>query len=142
MADVRRGKFQAVIVWRFDRFARSVHHLVMTLEEFRSIGVDFISFQETIDTTTPLGRAVFAIVAAMAELERSIIQDRVKAGLRRAREKGKKIGRPSIAEAARREVRKIEHAGKTVRAIAAAAAAAGLKISKSTVHKTLQNQAS
>jgi DNA invertase Pin-like site-specific DNA recombinase len=70
MADARRGVFDVVVVWRFDRFARSVKQLVLALEEFRSLGIDFISHQETLDTSTPMGRAMFTIIGAMAELER------------------------------------------------------------------------
>ena len=83
-----------MVVWRFDRFARSAKQLVMTLEEFRSLGIDFVSHQEALDTSTPMGRAVFTIIAAMAELERSVIRDRVIAGLQHARRRGTKIGRP------------------------------------------------
>ena len=75
--------------WRFDRFARSTKHLLLALEEFRSLGIQFLSYQENIDTTSPLGQAVFTIVAAVATLERDLIRDRVRAGLRNARVKGK-----------------------------------------------------
>jgi len=76
MADARRGLFDVVIVWRFDRFARSVKQLVLGLEEFRALGIDFVSHQEALDTSTPMGKAMFTIIAAMAELERSIIRER------------------------------------------------------------------
>ena len=94
MADARRRKFDAIICWRFDRFARSTSHLLSALEEFRSLGVDFISLNEAIDTTTPLGKMVFTIVASVAELERSIICERVRAGVARAQANGKVLGRP------------------------------------------------
>jgi len=94
MADARRGKFDIVVVWRFDRFARSVKQLVLALEEFRSLGIDFISHQEAVDTVTPMGKVMFTIIAAMAELERSVIRERVKAGLEYARKHGTKSGRP------------------------------------------------
>jgi DNA invertase Pin-like site-specific DNA recombinase len=100
MADARRGAFQVVVVFRFDRFARSVKQLVLALEEFRSLGIDFISYQEALDTSTPMGKAMFTIIAAMAELERSVIRDRVMAGLEYARRHGTKsgrsIGRPKV----------------------------------------------
>jgi DNA invertase Pin-like site-specific DNA recombinase len=100
MADARRGCFDAVVVWRFDRFARSVKQLVLALEEFRTLGIDFISHQEALDTLTPMGQAMFTIIAAMAELERSVIRDRVRAGLDYARKHGTKsgrsIGRPKV----------------------------------------------
>jgi DNA invertase Pin-like site-specific DNA recombinase len=90
------GRFQAVLVWRFDRFARSVKHLVTALETFRTMKVEFISLQEQFDTATPIGRAMFTIIGAMAQLERDIIRERVTAGLERARARGKKLGRPCV----------------------------------------------
>lgn len=94
MADARRGQFDVVLVWRFDRFARSVKQLVQALEEFHSLGIDFISYQEALDTSTPMGKAMFTIIAAMAELERAIIRERVMAGLEHAQRNGTKSGRP------------------------------------------------
>jgi DNA invertase Pin-like site-specific DNA recombinase len=93
MADARRGEFDIVLVWRFDRFARSVEQLVTALAEFRSLGIGFVSHQEALDTSTPMGKAMFAIVAAMAELERNVIRERVVAGLEYARTHGTKTGR-------------------------------------------------
>ena len=94
MTDARRGAFEVVVVFRFDRFARSVKQLVLALEEFRSLGIDFLSYQEALDTSTPMGEAMFAIIAAMAQLERSIIRERVQAGIAHARIRGTKSGRP------------------------------------------------
>lgn len=94
MADARKRRLDAVIVWRFDRFARSTSHLLAALEEFRSLDVQFISYQENIDTTSPLGQALFTIVSAVAQLERDLIRERVSAGLRNARANGKQLGRP------------------------------------------------
>ena len=94
MIDAQRSRFDVVVVWRFDRFARSVKQLVMALEESRSLGIDFVSHQEALDTSTPMGKAMFTIIATMAELERSVIRDRVVAGLRHARRHGTKSGRP------------------------------------------------
>jgi DNA invertase Pin-like site-specific DNA recombinase len=74
MADAHRGLFNAVVVWRFDRFARSVKQLVLALEEFQTLGIDFVSLQESLDSSTPMGKAMFTVIAAMAELERSLIQ--------------------------------------------------------------------
>ena len=93
MNDTRKRQFDCVLVWRIDRFARSTKHLVLALEEFRSLGVQFISYQENIDTNSPLGQALFTIVSAVAQLERDLIRERVRAGLRNARAKGKKFGR-------------------------------------------------
>ena len=94
MADAHRRRFDAVLCWKFDRFARSVSHLLRALETFRSLGIDFISFSEQLDTSTPTGRMVFTVLGAVAELERSLIVERVRAGMRNARAKGKRIGRP------------------------------------------------
>ena len=94
MADAKRRRFDAVVVHRFDRFARSVSHLLRALEEFRALGIEFVSLSEQVDTSTPTGKMVFTVLGAVAELERSLIAERVRAGLRNARAKGKKLGRP------------------------------------------------
>jgi DNA invertase Pin-like site-specific DNA recombinase len=94
LADARRGQLDVVVVWRFDRFARSVRQLVLAMEEFRSQGIDFVSHQEALDTSTPTGKAMFTIIAAMAELERSVIRERVVASLDHARLRGTKSGKP------------------------------------------------
>ena len=96
MGDAKKRKFDAVLVWRFDRFARSTRHLINALEEFKNLGIDFVSYQENIDTSSPLGSAIFTIISAVAQLERDIIVERVKAGLRRAVENGKQLGRPRV----------------------------------------------
>ena len=97
MADAHRRKFDVVVVWRFDRFARSVSHLLRALETFQSLGIEFVSLSEQMDTSTPTGKMVFTVLGAVAELERSLIVERVKAGLRNARAKGKRLGRPKKA---------------------------------------------
>ena len=96
MAEVRARKVDVVVVAALDRLGRSVRHLVETLEVFRHLGVEFISLREQIDGSGPLGQAIFTIIAAIAQLERSLIVERVKAGLRRARSEGKKLGRPRL----------------------------------------------
>jgi DNA invertase Pin-like site-specific DNA recombinase len=96
MADARKRRFDCIAVWRFDRFARSTRHLLTALEEFRSLGVQFVSYSENIDTTAALGAAVFTIVAAVGTLERDLIRERVCAGLRNAKAKGRKLGRPRV----------------------------------------------
>jgi DNA invertase Pin-like site-specific DNA recombinase len=95
MQDARRGAFDVVLVFRFDRFARSVKQLVLALEEFHSVGIGFVSQQEALDTSTPMGEAMFAIIAAMAQLERRVIQERVIAGIEHAKRHGTKSGSPS-----------------------------------------------
>ena len=97
LADAHRRQFDAVVVWKFDRFARSVSHLLRALENFRSLGIEFVSLSEQMDTSTPAGKMVFTVLAAVAELERSLIAERVRAGLRNARAKGKRLGRPPKA---------------------------------------------
>jgi DNA invertase Pin-like site-specific DNA recombinase len=96
MADAHRRRFDCVVVWKFDRFARSVSHLLRALETFKAQGIEFVSFSEPMDTSTPAGKMVFTVLGAVAELERSLIVERVKAGLRNARAKGKRIGRPKV----------------------------------------------
>lgn len=102
MADAHRRKFDVVAVWKFDRFARSVSHLLRALDTFRVLGIEFVSLSESLDTATPAGRMVFTVLGAVAELERSLIVERVKAGLRNASAKGKRLGRPRVAVDARR----------------------------------------
>src|SRR5580700_6356057 len=96
VADAHRRRFDAVVVWKFDRFARSVSHLLRALETFNSLGVAFVSLSEQIDTSTPTGKMIFTVLGAVAELERSLIAERVRAGLRHAKAKGKRLGRPRV----------------------------------------------
>jgi DNA invertase Pin-like site-specific DNA recombinase len=96
MSDAHRRKFDAVLVWKIDRFGRSLKHLVNALADLCSYGVAFVSFRDNLDLSTPSGRLMFQIIGAMAEFERSLIQERVRAGLRNARAKGKRFGRPRI----------------------------------------------
>jgi DNA invertase Pin-like site-specific DNA recombinase len=93
---VRKRQIEVVLVWRYDRFARSTQALVNALNEFRSLGVDFISYQENIDTTTPQGELVFSIMASLAQFESALISERVKAGMARAKAQGKRISRPPL----------------------------------------------
>jgi DNA invertase Pin-like site-specific DNA recombinase len=94
LGEAHRRRFDAVVVWRFDRFARSVSHLLRALETFKSLGIEFVSLSEQVDTSTPTGKMVFTVLGAVAELERSLIVERVRAGLRNARAKGRCLGRP------------------------------------------------
>jgi DNA invertase Pin-like site-specific DNA recombinase len=94
MKDARGRKFDVVIVARFDRFARSVSHLLRALEEFSHLGIDFVSLSESIDTSTPMGKMIFTVLGAVAELERNLIKERVQMGISRARKQGKQLGRP------------------------------------------------
>ena len=96
LTDCRRRAIDAVVVYRYDRFARSVRQLVNALEEFRSLGIDFVSLHEGVDTSTPNGRLVFGIFASIAEFERELIRDRVRSGLAAAKARGKQLGRPRV----------------------------------------------
>jgi len=94
MADAHQRRFDTVLVWKLDRFGRSLRHLVNALAELEALGVAFVSLRDNLDLTTPAGRLMFQIIGAMAEFERSLIVERVKAGMRNAHAKGKRIGRP------------------------------------------------
>jgi DNA invertase Pin-like site-specific DNA recombinase len=95
IADAHKRRFDVVVVWKFDRFARSVSHLLRALETFRALGIEFVSLSEQVDTSTPTGKMIFTVLGAVAELERSLIAERVRAGLRHAKAKGKRLGRPA-----------------------------------------------
>jgi len=128
MADAHSRRFDTVLVWRFDRFARSVSHLLRALETFRALGVEFVSL---VDTSTPMGKMVFTVLGAVAELERSLIVERVKAGLRNARAKGKRLGRPRVSVSAAK-IKELRAAGLTLRDISMRC-----RISKTTVIRAL-----
>ncbi len=96
LTDARHGRFQVVLVWACDRLARSTRHFLEVLDELNHLNIEFISFRENLDTSGPLGRAVVVIIGAIAELERSLIVERVRAGMRRARLEGQHIGRPRL----------------------------------------------
>ncbi len=132
MDDARKRKFDIVLLWRFDRFARSTKHLVTALHEFRNLGIDFISYQENIDTSSPLGEAIFTIISAMSKLERDIIAERVKGGLRKARVNGKRLGRPE-SKADTDKIVEYKEQGKSIRVIAKE-----LGLSRGKVERTLK----
>ena len=117
MEDARKRRFDAVLVARFDRFARSTRHLVLALEEFNALGVDFISLSESVDTSTPMGKMVYTVIAAVAELERSLIRERVVMGLQRAVAQGKQLGRPKV-QASEEQLLQLSENGLSSRQIA------------------------
>ena len=119
LADAHRRLFDSVVVWRFDRFARSVSHLLRALETFRSLGIEFVSLSEQVDTSTPAGKLVFTVLGAVAELERSLITERVRAGIRNARAKGKRLGRPRSG-VDKVEISRLRAQGASWRAVGAA----------------------
>ena len=132
MADAHRRPFDVVLCWKIDRFGRSLKHLVNALADLDSYGVAFVSLQDNLDLSTPSGRLMFQIVGAMAEFERSLIQERVRAGLRNARLKGKTLGRPPLS-LDRERIARLRAAGASIRDISAQ-----LEVSTATVHKVLQ----
>jgi DNA invertase Pin-like site-specific DNA recombinase len=117
MADARKRLFECVVIVRFDRFARSTKEMLVALEEFRALGISFVSLNEAIDTDTPLGKFFFTVVSAFGELERNIIRDRVRAGVERARAQGKRLGRPTVV-VDREKIRRCAAAGQSIKSIA------------------------
>ena len=94
MNDARQKKFDAVLVWKLDRLGRSLQHLIQIIEEWEKLGINFICYTQNIDTTSPSGKLIFHIFGAIAEFERELIRERVRAGLKRAKKEGKRLGRP------------------------------------------------
>jgi DNA invertase Pin-like site-specific DNA recombinase len=136
MLDARRGRFDVVLVWACDRVARSVRHFLEVLDEFNRLEIEFVSFRESIDTGGPLGRAITIIIGAIAELERSLIVERVRAGMRRARLEGRQIGRPALdlnRDAILRDRRHGDSLGTIAR---------NHGVSRTTVHRVLNEHAS
>src|ERR1700693_4655332 len=134
MADAHARRFDVVVCWRFDRFSRSVSHLCRTLETFHALRIDFVSMMEQIDTTTPAGTFVFHVLAAVAQSERETTVERVRAGLRNARAKGKRLGRPTKCVDVDR-INSLRAAGHSWRTIAGM-----LKLSVGTVHTAARSQ--
>lgn len=98
MQEARAHRLDCVLVWKFDRFARNTSHLLRALEEFEHLGIRFVSVRDQIDTASPMGKAMFTIIGAMAELESSLISERVAAGMKAARVRGKRLGRPGLPQ--------------------------------------------
>lgn len=111
MAAAKKRKLDVVLVWRYDRFARSTQALVNAMKEFQSMGIDFISYQENIDTTTPTGELIFHVMASLAQFESSLISQRVKAGMARAKAQGKRISRPPLAVHLQEEIFELQEQG-------------------------------
>jgi DNA invertase Pin-like site-specific DNA recombinase len=132
MEQVRKHRYSSVLVWKFDRFARSTSHLLQALQEFRDLGVNFISYSEGIDTSTAIGKMVFTFLSAIAEFERSLLQERVRAGMARAKAEGIHCGRPRVGFDVGEALR-LHREGMGVRRIAKR-----LGVSRSTVHRTIQ----
>jgi DNA invertase Pin-like site-specific DNA recombinase len=134
MQDAHNRRFDVVVVWRFDRFARSVSHLLRALETFNALGIDFVSLCEQINTNTPTGKLIFTILGAVSEGERNLIAERVRAGLRNARAKGKRLGRPTkpVDVGQINSLRASGHSWRTI--------AGMMKLSVGTVHTAARSQ--
>jgi DNA invertase Pin-like site-specific DNA recombinase len=130
LKQVRKRKVDVVLVWKYDRFARSTQHLVNTLEEFKSLGIDFISYTQQIDTTTSMGKFFFTIMAGIAEFESDIISERVRSGMAAAKRKGKHVGRPHTKPTLVNRAQVLRKSGKSIRQVAKE-----LRISPATVQK-------
>jgi len=136
MREGRRGRFDVVLVWACDRIARSTRHFLEVLDELNRLNIEFVSFREQIDTGGPLGRAIVIIIGAIAELERNLIVERVRAGMRRARLEGRSIGRPSLELDRTAIVRDRQH-GHSLGQLAKSYA-----VSRTTIYRVLQKHAS
>jgi DNA invertase Pin-like site-specific DNA recombinase len=134
MAAARRAEFDVLLVWACDRLARSVRHFLEVLDELNRLGIEFVSFRENLDTGGPLGRAVVVIVSAVAELERNLIVERVRSGMRRARLEGRRLGRPPI-DVDRQALRRDRAQGYSLRELARMH-----HISRASVLRVLQQQ--
>lgn len=117
MTSARKRKFDKLIVWKLDRLSRSLKDLINTLDELGHLGIDFISYDNDLDTSTPTGKLVFQIIGAVAEFEKDIIRERVKAGLQNARQKGKRLGRPPVSPALLEKAKKLREGGWSYRGI-------------------------
>ena len=136
MRAARRGSFEVVLVWACDRIARSTRHFLEVLDELNRLEIEFVSFRESIDTSGPLGRAIVVIIGAIAELERNLIVERVRAGMRRARLEGRHIGRKPL-EIDREAILCDRRRGQSLRKIARYH-----RISTATVRRVLASQSS
>ncbi len=131
MADAKQRRFDSILVWKLDRFGRSLKHLVSALGEFEALGVAFVSLRDAFDLTTPAGRLMFNMVASFAEFERDLIRERVKAGIANRRAKGFRVGRKPVSIDSAK-LQSLRSEGRTIREIATS-----LGCSRSLVHKTL-----
>jgi putative DNA-invertase from lambdoid prophage Rac len=132
MISAKQRQFDAVLVWKLDRFGRSLKHLVTALGEFEALGIAFVSLRDSFDLTTPAGRLMFNMVASFAEFERDLIRERVKAGIANRRAKGFRVGRKPDSK----KLQALRSEGQTIRQIAET-----LGVSRSLVHKTLSERA-
>lgn len=140
MRDAHKRSFDVVLVWKFDRFARSLKHLIESLDEFSALGIDFISLTEGVDTTTPAGQLLFHIVGAVAQFERDLIAERVRAGMAHARAMGKHIGKPR-AEVDVESVKNLRSNGNSLRVIATTLGIPVSRVRRALVHSGFSDDA-
>jgi DNA invertase Pin-like site-specific DNA recombinase len=133
LGDARRRRFDLLLVWKLDRLSRSLKDLIATLDELGHLGIDFVSYDNQLDTSSPSGKLVFNIIGSVAEFERDIISERMRAGLANARIKGKKLGRPQIPKSYQKKIITLKNQGLSNRAIGRQ-----LSISESTVRNWLK----
>lgn len=117
MNEAKKRKFDVLLVWKLDRLSRSMKDLVMVLNELGDLGIDFVSYDNNLDTSTPTGKLVFHVIGAVAEFEKDIIKERVKAGLENAKRKGKKLGRPGVEDSVIEEAKVLRGKGRSFRTI-------------------------
>jgi DNA invertase Pin-like site-specific DNA recombinase len=140
LRDAKQRKFDVIVVWKLDRFSRSLKHLVTTLDDMRKLGVDFVSFSENIDFTTPSGRLMVNLLAAFAEFERDIMSERIKAGMMEARNNGKHVGRkPKAPIEIHKVIEAYEQANEKGKRISIREISETTKMGKSTVHTIISN---
>ena len=135
MSQAGRRKFHILLVWKLDRLSRSLKDLISTLDELGSLGIDFVSYENDLDTSTPTGKLVFQIVGAVAEFERDIIRERVIAGLENARRKGKRLGRPPISWTTYNKAKRLREQGLSFRKIGKR-----LGVNEATIRKRLNRE--
>jgi DNA invertase Pin-like site-specific DNA recombinase len=134
LKDAVRGKFSLIAVWSIDRLGRSLQHLIETVNELKSVGVDLYLHQQAIDTSTPAGKLAFSVFGSLAEYERELIRERVKAGLERAKRNGTKLGRPTnLNDTVRAAIVALRAKEVSIRQIASQ-----LKVGTGTIYKVLQ----
>ncbi len=142
MASARKRELDCVLVWKFDRFARSVSHLVRALDEFDHLGVRFVSVQDNVDTTSPMGRAMFTVIGAMAELESALIAERVQAGMAAAKARGRHVGRPATSETVSQRVEELarttDHSVRKIHAVLADERGGEAGVSRSVVGRIVK----
>lgn len=135
MNEAKKKKFDVLLVWKLDRLSRSMKDLITTLSELGALGIDFVSYDNSLDTSTPTGKLVFHVIGAVAEFERDIIRERVVAGLENARRKGKTLGRPQISPVVYEEAKAMRKAGLSFRKIQEAT-----KIHESTIRYKMKKE--